>query len=195
MRFSVVPGNGFDQKADALVFPMTENFQHDRLDKILGGALGSMVRRKSFLGKPGQIASSVVPEGESGIQVGVVVVVGLGKADELSPEAIRKACAIGARRARSEGAKRMTVALNDIVRDGQVNARQSGQSATEGVILGLYRMDKYKKKDPNNKEDVSQVSFGRRQGLSRGPAKRCANRRSHVRWNSLRPGPHQHTQQ
>jgi leucyl aminopeptidase len=160
MRFSVVPGNGFDQKSDALVFPMTENFQHDRLDKILGVALGSMVRRKSFVGKPGQIASAVVPKGKSGLQAGVVVVVGLGKADELDPETIRRACASGARRARSEGARRITVALNDVVRNGQVSARQSGQSAAEGVILGLYRMEKYKKKDPDRKEDVNQVIFG-----------------------------------
>ncbi len=160
MRFSVVAGNGFDQKADALVFPMTEDFQHDRLDKILGGALGSMVRRKTFVGKRGQIASAIVPKGERDLRSGVVVLVGVGKADELDPEAVRKACASGARRARSEGAKSIVVALNDIVRGGEVSARQAGQSAAEGVSLGLYRMDKYKKKDPDRKADINEAVFG-----------------------------------
>ncbi len=160
MRFSVVPGNGFDQKADALVFPMTEKFQHDRLDKILGGALGSMIRRKTFEGKQGQLASAVVPKGKSGLRAGVAIVVGLGKADELDAEAIRKACASGVRRARSEGAISISLALNDVVRGGQVDARHAGQYAAEGVSLGLYRMDKYKKKDPDRREDVRRVVFG-----------------------------------
>ena len=57
MRLSVTPGNGFDQRTDALVFLVDENQWHDRLDKALAGALSSLQKRKVFEGKSDQVAS------------------------------------------------------------------------------------------------------------------------------------------
>jgi leucyl aminopeptidase len=157
MRFSVAAGNGFDQKTDALVFLVDEKFWHDRLDKALAGALTSLKRRKVFEGKVGQIASVAVPQGKKAVRAGFVVLAGLGNAKELDAERVRRACASGALRARSEGAARIALSLVDVVWDGLMDPALAGQCATEGVALGLYRMEKYKKKDPKAKKDISQV--------------------------------------
>ncbi len=157
MRFSVAAGNGFDQKTDALVFLVDEKFWHDRLDKALARALTSLKRRKVFEGKVGQIASVAVPQGKKAVRAGFVVLAGLGNAKELDAERVRRACASGALRARSEGAERIALSLVDVVWDGLMDPALAGQCATEGVALGLYRMEKYKKKDPKGEKEISQA--------------------------------------
>ncbi len=127
MRFSVAAGNGFDQKTDALVFLVDEKFWHDRLDKALAGALTSLKRRKVFEGKVGQIASVAVPQGKKAVRAGFVVLAGLGNAKELDAERVRRACASGALRARSEGAERIALSLVDVVWDGLMDPALAGQ--------------------------------------------------------------------
>ncbi len=166
MRFSVTSGNGFDQRTDALVFPVDENFWHDRLDKALSGALSSLKKRKVFRGKTGEIAEVPVPREKKTIRAEFVVLVGLGSADERDAETVRRACASGALRARSRGAHRIAVSLVDIVRDGHMDAAAAGQAAAEGVALGLYRMDKYKKKDPDKTDVTQAVLCGGRASLA-----------------------------
>ncbi len=157
MRFSAAPGNGFDQKVDALVFLVDDKRIHDRLDKALAGALTSLRKRKVFEGKTGQIASVAVPAGKSVLGAGFVVLVGLGSMADRDAEVVRRACATGARRARTDGAEKIAISLVDIVRDGAMSPELTGQSAAEGVSLGLYRMEKYKKKDRKGKKEISQA--------------------------------------
>jgi len=159
MRFSVTPGNGLDQRTDALVFLVDENRWHGRLDKALAGALTLLKKRKVFEGKKDQIYSVVVPRGKKAVRAGFVVLAGLGKGEYIDPEIVRRVCASGARRARSDGAVQIAVSLVDVLRDNRIDPALAGQYAAEGISLGLYRMKKYKKKAPEVKNEILRVSF------------------------------------
>ena len=157
MRFSAAPGNGFDQRTDTLVFLVDDKRWHEHLDNALDGALTSLKKRKVFEGKTGQIASIAVPAGKSAIRAGFVVLVGLGSMEDRDSEVVRRACDSGACRARADGAEKIAISLVDVMRDGAMSPELTGQSVTEGVSLGLYRMEKYKKKDSDRKKDITQV--------------------------------------
>ncbi len=146
MRFSVAAGDGFDQRTDALVVLMAEKARDERLDKALSGALASLARRRVFEGKRDQVASLYVQRRARNLRAEVVVLAGLGKAEELTAETVRRACGVAGRRARAEGAKSLTLSLGAAVGD-RLDAARAAQSAVEGLSLGLYRMDHYKGKD------------------------------------------------
>ena len=152
MRFSVVGGDGFDQGTDALVCLLAEDEKNERLEKILGDALDSLRERKVFEGKEGQV--SVLPMPDGGGAPGFVVLAGLG--DDVTPESVRCACGSAAKRARSEGLKSIAISASSAAGDG-LDAREAAQAMVEGVGLGLYRMDKYKSGDEDDKNDVSRV--------------------------------------
>ena len=106
------------------------------LDAVLGGTLSRVLAAEKFEGKPGQ-SSHFYTDGR--LAAPRVLVVGLGQKNEASAEAVRRAAAHGARRARDLGAVSAAMFLPG---EG-VPARQRAQAAAEGAILGSYRFDKY----------------------------------------------------
>ncbi len=171
MRFSVVGGEGFDQGTDALVCLMAKDEKNEQLEKILGGALASLRERKVFEGKEGQVSVLPVPEGGGAPKF--VILAGLG--DDVSPESVRCASAQAVKRARSEGLESVSVSASSTTGDG-LEAREAAQAIVEGVGLGLYRMDKYKSADEDEKTEISRVI------LCGGPAKNLSAMRRGVRY-------------
>jgi len=106
------------------------------LDAALGGTLSRVLAAEKFEGKPGQ-SSHFYTDGR--LAAPRVLVVGLGQKNEASAEAVRRAAAHGARRARDLGAVSAAMFLPG---EG-VPARQRAQAVAEGAILGSYRFDKY----------------------------------------------------
>ncbi|MBI2198456.1 MAG: leucyl aminopeptidase [Candidatus Rokubacteria bacterium] len=106
------------------------------LDAVLGGTLSRVLAAEKFEGKPGQ-SSHFYTDGR--LAAPRVLVVGLGQKNEASAEAVRRAAAHGARRARDLGAVSAAMFLPG---EG-VPPRQRAQAAAEGAILGSYRFDKY----------------------------------------------------
>ena len=106
------------------------------LDAVLGGTLSRVLAAEKFEGKPGQ-SSHFYTDGR--LAALRVLVVGLGPKKEASAEAVRRAAAHGARRARDLGAVSAAMFLPG---EG-VPARQRAQAVAEGAILGSYRFDKY----------------------------------------------------
>ena len=106
------------------------------LDAVLGGTLSRVLAAEKFEGKPGQ-SSHVYTDGR--LAAPRVLVVDLGQKNEASAEAVRRAAAHGARRARDLGAVSAAMFLPG---EG-VPARQRAQAVAEGAILGTYRFDKY----------------------------------------------------
>ncbi|MDP2626455.1 MAG: leucyl aminopeptidase [Candidatus Rokubacteria bacterium] len=106
------------------------------LDGALDGLLSRVLAAEKFDGKAGQ-SSHVYTKGR--LAAPRVLVVGLGPKKEASAEAVRRAAAHGARRARDLGAVSAAMFLPG---EG-VPARQRAQAVAEGAILGTYRFDKY----------------------------------------------------
>ena len=127
------------------------------LDGALDGLLSRVLAAETFDGKAGQ-SSHVYTNGRLAAQR--VLVVGLGPKKEASAEAVRRAAAHGARRARDLGAVSAAMFLPG---EG-VPARQRAQAVAEGAILGTYRFDKYlKEKNGKALGAVAVVEPDRRQ--------------------------------
>ena len=151
MRFSVAGGDGFDQGTDALVRLMRKDEKDEHLEKTLGGALASLRERKVFEGKEGQVSVLPMPEG-GGPRFAILA----GMGDAATPESVRCASALAAKRARAERLGSIAVSASSLVHEG-LDAREAAQAVVEGAGLGLYRMDKYKKADGEEKTEVSRA--------------------------------------
>ena len=151
MRFSVAGGDGHDQGTDALVRLLRKDEKDEHLEKTLGGALASLRERKVFEGKEGQVSVLPMPEG-GGPRFAILA--GLG--EETSPESVRCASALAAKRARAERLGSIAVSASSLVNEG-LDARGAAQAVVEGAGLGLYRMDKYKNADGEEKTEVSRA--------------------------------------
>jgi leucyl aminopeptidase len=108
------------------------------MDARLGGVLSRVLAAEKFEGKPGQISYFFT---NGALPVARVMVVGLGPKRSAEAEAVRRAAAATARRARDLGAS--TVAM--YLPAAGIPARERAQATVEGARLGTYRFDKYLK--------------------------------------------------
>jgi leucyl aminopeptidase len=107
----------------------------DALDKALNGAVQELIDAGDFVGKSGQIAV-IYPRGA--INAKRVVLVGLGKPEQFSAVALRRAVASGIVHARKIKAKRVATVLVRGGGDKAISLRDSSQAVAEGTVMGLY---------------------------------------------------------
>jgi leucyl aminopeptidase len=128
-----------------------------RVDRALGGQLREVMEAERFTAKPAQV-THLHTGGR--IPAGRVIVVGLGKRVELTPETLRRAASAGLRRARDLGAKSVAI---DVLGD-RLPARSRAHAVTEGSLLGAYTFDRYKREKTDKRVESLTVveSDGRR---------------------------------
>jgi len=132
------------------------------VDTKLGGQLSKVLAAEKFEGKIGQV-SHLHTGGR--LRAARVLVAGLGPKKGSSAEAVRRAAAAGARRARDLGARSAAVYL---AADG-VPARARAQATVEGAVLGTYRFDKYlKEKSPKHLDSLAVSEPERRSQAAAG---------------------------
>jgi leucyl aminopeptidase len=125
----------------------------DAIDKATNGAVQELIDTGDFTGKSGQIAV-IYPRGA--ISAKRVVLVGLGKSQEFSAIALRRAVATGMQHARKIKTKRVATLL---VRGGGYNAlttMQSAQAVVEGAIMGLYTY-RGQKSDSTPQDEIDEL--------------------------------------
>jgi leucyl aminopeptidase len=108
------------------------------LDRATRGALRALLATGDFDGRPLQVAV-IHPRG---IKAKRVIVVGLGRAAELTPARLRAASAVGVRRARELAARTVAVAIP--LATGALDPAIAAQATAEGVVLGHHRFTAYK---------------------------------------------------
>src|SRR6185503_4218617 len=106
------------------------------VDQALGGLLTRAFGEEGFEGKSGQVCS-VHTAGR--LPARRVLVVGLGARAGATAETVRRAAALGARRARDLGAASVAMYLPA----SGVAARVRAQATAEGALLATYRFDRY----------------------------------------------------
>ena len=115
------------------------------IDEMLGGLLSRLLKRDDIEGKAGDtLLISHVPEGK----VERILLVGLGKREELKPSAYRKALAAAIKSLKESGAKNALVALGE----AEVGKQGLGWKIRQTVEVfenGLYRFTQLKQ-EPNN---------------------------------------------
>jgi leucyl aminopeptidase len=124
-------------KVDLLVLPMVE-IAPDKwrltprlaaVDKAIGGGLSAAIGSGDFRGSSGQ---HTLLYANGGISAKRILLLGLGPADRLDPEAFR--CAAGAAIGEAIRRKASTV----------VTLAAAAQALAEGAVLAAYRFDRYK---------------------------------------------------
>jgi leucyl aminopeptidase len=149
------------------------------LDASAGGALGRLFAAGDFSGKRDE-TTLIYPSGPAGR----ILLVGMGKADEISRGAIRRAAGTAARRMRAVGVARGAFHLPPEAR-GPVAAEEAGQAIAEGVEQGAWLFSEMKRPPEEKKaalervevlasEDAEAVERGHRIGAALGAGQTLA---------------------
>src|SRR5881409_965243 len=125
------------------------------LDRAAGGVVARAITSGDFKGKRDE--TTLLYPGSA--KPARVLLVGLGKPGDVTRNAIRRAAAVAAKRARALGAKQLAFAVALESRNG-VSARDLGQVAVEGVAQGAWAFTELKKAAPDEaKPDVESVTI------------------------------------
>ncbi len=123
------------------------------LDTRTGGVLGGLFTAGDFSGARDETA--VVHR--TGDAPRRVLLVGVGKAEDVGRSAVRRAAAIAARRARGLGTGAVAFAMPAAFR-GALSAADFAQVATEGMGQGAWQFDELKTPNDDKKPPVSSVT-------------------------------------
>lgn len=150
MEIKVVAGD-ITQQQGAIVVNLFEGVTSPEgatgaVDRALDGAISDLIAEGEIKGKRGEMTlihtlGKMTPTR--------VLVAGLGKADDFSQDHVRSVTAASCRYLSRVGVtSASTIAHGAGI--GGIDTRASGQAIAEGAVLGLYRFDKYK--SGNNQE-------------------------------------------
>jgi leucyl aminopeptidase len=126
------------------------------LDRAVGGAVTRAVASGDFKGKRDETVL-LYPAGPGGAKPERLLLVGLGKPGEVSRNAIRRAAAVAAKRARALGAKQLAFAVAAEARNG-VSARDLGQVVVEGAAQGAWTFTELKATPEDPKPEMEAVA-------------------------------------
>jgi leucyl aminopeptidase len=122
------------------------------LDENLAGSIKELIAEEDFKGKQGSTIFTRV-SGNSSIRK--VIIVGLGKAENLKLETLRRVAAAAARTGKKQKCKTLGLSLpiwND-------DPAQTAQALTEGVQLALYQDNRFKSEPEDKGPQVEQVDL------------------------------------
>ena len=149
MKITVQKANWKTFKSDAVAFFQPEDSKwlqnalkyygegtalHTQASQMLSG--GDMT------GKKDEQIVLYPTNGEAAVQR--IILIGLGKPENISIEQVRRAAARAAKKAQSLKSKSLAIYLPHA---GRRNGEEIAAAATEGILLGLYKYDKFFKKD------------------------------------------------
>ncbi len=138
MDITTIHGAIQDLEADAIVVNLFQGVEPGgatrAVDQALGGALGELVASGDFSGKAGQVAV-LYPRGA--LPARRVLVVGLGPREEFGLEAVRRAAAHAALKARGLEVACLATILHGTGAGG-LAVDEAAQALVEGTLLGLY---------------------------------------------------------
>src|SRR2546426_2143540 len=124
------------------------------LDKASGGLVARAITSGDFKGKRDETSLLYPPAGKPQR----ILLVGVGKASEVTRNAMRRAAAVAARRTRALGATRFHFAVAAEARNG-VSARDLGQVVVEGAVQGAWAFTELKRTNDDAKPDVEAVAI------------------------------------
>ena len=155
-KFEVVVADPTTVKTGALVVGIVEGAAPDAgLDKALNGALSALVESGDLRGKAEQVRV-YYPRDE--VAAKRIVVVGLGKADKVTLEQVRRSVAVAAKRCRTLNASDLAIVTATFPLPDSATA-EIAQAITEGVLLGLYRFTEFKETPADEANEVTDVQL------------------------------------
>ncbi|MFC1870281.1 leucyl aminopeptidase [Chloroflexota bacterium] len=153
MEIKVIAGDIAGIEADAIVvnfFEEKKDLDGDiaKIDKALDGAISQLISQDEIKGKPDEIT---VIHSLGKLPAARVVIVGLGKEQELTRDKVRGAVAKTCRLLRQKGVKNMATVAQGAGIAG-ISPESAAQAITEGALLGVYSFRKHITKKPEHGE-------------------------------------------
>lgn len=162
VKFSVKEGPVLREQVDAILVGIYEDEGEkgplaEEVNRLLGGAVDKVLRRKSFTGK---VEQTEVLESREKMPAAYVILCGLGKAEKTGIEQIRQAMGRAVLRAREMGLKRIAVSTDSFICESvNIVAEDASTAMAEGANLALYRFTKYKVKENGNSKNLDEIRF------------------------------------
>jgi leucyl aminopeptidase len=157
-------------KTGLLAFPVREKRLDEpalrRIDRLLGGGLQARIKKAQFTGADG---SSLLYGTGGRVGAATILLIGLGKAEEIGADTWRKAGARARKEAAAQGAEDFAFYFAP-----EKDAELAAGAIAEGALLSSYQFHKYRSDGKPQTEIRSMTLF--RPGLSRSaPLKRAVD--------------------
>jgi leucyl aminopeptidase len=175
MEIKAATGNITGIKTDAIIVNHYEGAKKPEgatadIDKKLGSVISNLIKQKEIKGKLNEIT---LLHSLGKVPAGKVVVLGMGKKQDLTTNKVRSAIAEACRYLRGRGASRIASA---IIGDGinKISTDSAAQAMAEGAMLGLYTFRRYMTKKENGLGEIKELTiFGKtkksmEQAITRG---------------------------
>ncbi len=139
-----------EEKSDAIALGVFQGKERldaalSHVDTALNGQIGRLMAKGVVTGKTGEV-SVIHPDGR--IPARLVILVGVGKPQNLDRGVLRRASALATKKARELGAETVSTALHTLV--GQdLSGRTAAEAVAQGAVMGLYRFAELKTVKPD----------------------------------------------
>jgi leucyl aminopeptidase len=168
MEIKAMTGDITGVEAGAIVtfFPEAEELSGEiaRIDKVLGGAIAGLVSQGEIKGKLNEVT---VIHSLGRLPAARVVIAGLGKRAELTPDRVRGAVAEVCRHLQR---KRVGTAAAGVPVMGIDDLEKAAQAITEGALLGTYSFRRHitREAEAGEIKELSLVAAGKTKSLEQG---------------------------
>ena len=165
MKINTVLGSVIEQEVPLLVINLFMGIKSPQgatglVDKTINGLISILIKDGEITGKQGELTLiHTIGDAFQKFSPDRVLVVGLGTVDEFNQDVIRDISAKFARKIRSLKISKFGTIIHG-AGIGGLNVSLSCESMVEGIILGLYRFDKYRSKSFDNEDnDIEEVQI------------------------------------
>ena len=125
-----------------------------KVDERMGGRISAVLKRGDFRGKLCETLL-LFPDADSGLEAERVLLVGVGKAEDLDLEKVRRAAATAVRQASSLRLTGLATTLHHVeLATGGISPTDAGRAVAEGLVLGAYVFDELKSHEENGEAPV-----------------------------------------
>jgi len=163
MEFKLVAKDILELSGEALVVGVYEEKElgilAKKIDDNMNALLSDFLKDIHFKAKEGQC---VFMPGHKGIKFKDVIIVGLGKKEELKPDTIRKA-------AKASIDKAKEIFHREIYFEPlgyEILGEKAIEALVEGIVIGDYKFKKYKKDDEEEKVEISEINIISKENIS-----------------------------
>ena len=176
MEIKVVAGDIAQQEVGAVVVNLFEGVTTPggatgAVDRAMDGAISALIADGEIKGKRGELTlihtlGRIAPKR--------VLVAGLGAADSFTADGVRSVAAETARRLSGIGVESAATIVHG-AGIGGLDDRASAQALAEGVVMGMYRFDKYKSNSSDSSlSDIPSLNSTNRSWTRCGKVRRKA---------------------
>jgi len=160
MKLDVFRGNIIQSPADTIIVNLFEGVTVPGgatgvVDKALSGAISELIQNGDIRGRLGEVGV-VYPR--AAISARRVLIAGLGKAEALDLETVRRASSHAIKKARELGARQVATIVHG-AGIGGLDPADAAQAVGEGSILGLYKAPKKNQEPWDVIESLTFVEF------------------------------------